>query len=106
MPQEKDKAIHHHYFRTERQSLRRLPQSGGIVFTIRTYFQPVTEICAEPHVPGRLGSAVRSWGNDVSKYKGKERYGDVLLGYLDQRHREQVEEGVVREEEEESRYPF
>ncbi|KAF8857269.1 hypothetical protein BDZ45DRAFT_674919 [Acephala macrosclerotiorum] len=104
---EKNKAIEHHYFRSERQSLRRLPRSGGVVFTIRTYFHPITEICEEPYVPGRLASAVRSWGDDVSKYKGKERYQDVLLEYLDQKHREQVEAGLEVEKEEESRaYPF
>ena len=104
---EKNKAIEHHYFRSERQSLRRLPRSGGVVFTIRTYFEPVTAICDEPFVPGRLASAVRSWGDDVARYKGREMYGDVLLGYLDQRHREQVEEGLeVEREEEVRRFPW
>jgi hypothetical protein len=37
---------------------------------------------------------MRSWGDDVSRYKGKERYGEVLLEYLDRRHEEQVEEGL------------
>ena len=77
------------------------------MFTIRTYFLPVTEICQEPYVPGRLASAVRSWGDDVSKYKGKEKYQDVLLEYLDGRHAEQVEAGLDLEKEEEVRsYPF
>ncbi|TKA56300.1 hypothetical protein B0A49_11229 [Cryomyces minteri] len=105
---EKNKAISHHYFRSERQSLRRLPRSGGVVFTIRTYFHPITSICAEPYIPRRLASAVRSWGSDVSKYKGRERYGDVLLEYLDRRDREQVELGLVEAEgEDEGRgYPY
>lgn len=105
---EKNRAISHHYFRSERQSLRRLPRSGGVVFTIRTYFHPVTEIAQEPFVPGRLASAVRSWGDDVSKYKGKERYGEVLLEYLDAKHEEQVRGGldVAREEEEMKGYPW
>jgi hypothetical protein len=104
---EKNKAIEHHYFRSERQTLRRLPRSGGVVFTIRTYFHPITEICEEPYVPGRLASAVRSWGDDVSKYKGKDRYQEVLLEYLDQKHKEQVEAGLPVEKEDEVRaYPF
>jgi len=76
------------------------------VFTIRTYFDPITEICKEAGVPGRLASAVRSWGDDVSRYKGKEMYGDVLLEYLDAMHEGQVKEGLVGEEVEEGRYPF
>ncbi|OWP03569.1 hypothetical protein B2J93_7587 [Marssonina coronariae] len=104
---EKNKAIEHHFFRSERQTLRRLPRSGGVVFTIRTYFHPITEICEEPYVPGRLASAVRSWGDEVSRYKGKERYQDVLLEYLDQRHRQQVEAGLELDKEEEVvSYPF
>lgn len=104
---EKDKAIQHHYFRSERQSLRRLPRSGGVVFTIRTYFLPITEICEEPCVPGRLANAVRSWGDDVSKYKGKDRYEHVLLEYLDRRHQEQLNGGLEVEKEEDVRqYPW
>ena len=77
------------------------------MFTIRTYFHPITEICEEPYVPGRLASAVRSWGEDVSKYKGKDRYQEVLLEYLDQKHKAQVEAGLDVDKEEEVRtYPF
>ncbi|RDL33807.1 Uncharacterized protein BP5553_08175 [Venustampulla echinocandica] len=104
---EKNKAIEHHYFRSERQTLRRLPRSGGVVFTIRTYFEPITEVSEEPYVPGRLASAIRSWGDDVSKYKGKERYEEVLLEYLDRKHQAQVEAGLDLEKEDEVRaYPF
>jgi alpha-1,2-mannosyltransferase len=78
-----------------------------VVFTIRTYFHPITDICKEPYVPGRLASAVRSWGDDVSKYKGKDRYQDVLLEYLDTKHEEQVESGLDMTKEDEVRaYPY
>jgi alpha-1,2-mannosyltransferase len=104
---EKNRAIEHHFFRSERQSLRRLSRSGGVVFTIRTYFEPITEVVKEPYVPGRLASAVRSWGDDVSRYKGKEMYQDVLLEYLDRKHEEQVAAGLeVEKEDEERSYPY
>lgn len=68
---------------------------------------PVTELAKEPFVPGRLAAAVRSWGDDVARYKGRERYQDVLLEYLDGEHRRQVEAGLVVEgEEEEEEYPY
>lgn len=103
----KSQIVDEHWFRSERQSLRRLPRTGAVAFTIRTYFVRVTEICSEPYVPGRLASAVRSWGDDVSRYKGRERYGDVLLEYLDGKHREQVQAGLDVEAEEDVRaYPF
>lgn len=104
---EKNKAIESHFFRSERQSLRRLPRSGGVVFTIRTYFEPITGIVHEDYVPGRLASAIRSWGDDVAVYKGRERYGEVLLEYLDRKHEEQVARGLdVDAEEERRKYPF
>ncbi|KAJ5711294.1 hypothetical protein N7488_005450 [Penicillium malachiteum] len=104
---EKNRAIEHHFFRSERQSLRRLPQSGGVVFTIRTYFESITEIVKEAYVPGRLASAVRSWGDDVSRYKGKEKYEEVLLEYLDAKHAEQVAAGLdVGKEDEVRSYPL
>lgn len=104
---EKDKAIENHFFRSERQSLRRLPKTGAVCFTIRTYFLPVTAMAQEDYVPGRLASAVRSWGDDVSEYKGREKYGNVLLEYLDAQHEKQMDRGLDPEKEAEVRqYPW
>ncbi|KAI0380693.1 mannosyl transferase [Hypomontagnella monticulosa] len=104
---EKNRAIENHYFRSERQTLRRLPRTGAVVFTIRTYFHPITDIAKEDYVPGRLASAVRSWGDDVSRYKGKDKYGEVLLEYLDKKHEEQVARGLELSKEDEVRaYPY
>jgi len=71
--------------RTERQSLRRLPKSGAVVFTIRTYLFPVEDLAKENggRVAGRFASAVKSWPEDVKTYKGEYRYGDVLVDYLE-----------------------
>lgn len=104
---QKNKVIESHWFRSERQTLRRLPKTGAVVFTIRTYFLPVTEIAQEDYIPGRLASAVRSWDDKVGEYKGREKYGDVLLEYLDQKHEEQLQRGLDLEKEESIRsYPW
>ncbi|KAJ6561159.1 hypothetical protein DFH09DRAFT_504156 [Mycena vulgaris] len=71
--------------RTERQTLRRLPRSGAVVFTIRTYLVPVEELVREPGVAARFASAVRSWPEGVKEYKGERRYGDVLVRYLEEK---------------------
>ncbi|TDL29790.1 hypothetical protein BD410DRAFT_41554 [Rickenella mellea] len=92
--------------RTERQGLRRLPRSGAIVFTIRTYIFPITDLAKEPGVPGRMASAIRSWPADVSRYKAKRLYDDVILSYLDESHRKQIEAGVVRADDHSSNYPY
>ena len=89
-----DPPIEKVHFRTERQTLRRLPRSGAILFTIRPYFIPIVDICKEPGLPERLGSAIRSWPDDVSRYKGKKAYEGVLLDYLDQKEAEQSANGL------------
>jgi hypothetical protein len=52
--------------RVERQTLRRLPRTGAIVFGIRTYQTPLETLAAEPGVPGRLASAIRGWSEEVA----------------------------------------
>lgn len=83
-----------------------LPRSGAIVFTIRTYIEPVTKLAQEPGVPGRMADAIRSWTPDVAEYKGQHLYKDAVLHYLDKCHRKQVEDGVVREDQRDINYPF
>ena len=70
--------------RSERQTLRRLPRTGAIVFGIRTYQFKVEELARERGVAARLASAVRSWPEDVALHKGRRRYRDVLLNFLDE----------------------
>ena len=94
--------------RSERQTLRRLPRSGAIVFTIRTYLTPLEVLGQERGVPGRLGSSMRAWSREVSDYKGKDRgtWYETALDYLDQCHQQQVNRGEVEEGAGGGRYPF
>lgn len=70
-------------FRVERQTLRRLPRTKAVVFSIRTYLTPLEKLASEPEVPERLAGAVRGWSEDVWSYKKGNLYGDTLLEYLD-----------------------
>ncbi|KAF9468807.1 hypothetical protein BDZ94DRAFT_542554 [Collybia nuda] len=94
--------------RSERQTLRRLPLSGAIVFTIRTYLTPIQTLGQEPGVPGRLASALRGWGRNVSIYKGKERgnWWNVVLEYLDSCWNEQLAQGTSLEGGGKENYPL
>jgi len=94
--------------RSERQTLRRLPRSGAIVFTIRTYLTPMEDLGREPGVPGRLASAMRGWSRDVGVYKGKERgsWWDVVIGYLDSCWEQQIANGENPEGTGKEKYPF
>lgn len=92
-------------FRSERQSLRRLPRSGGILFTIRTYFLPVKDIAAEPYVPRRLLNGIKAWSPNVAGYKGLEKYGECLIPYLEAKAEEQEAAGLLPDDEKPN-YPF
>ncbi|CAA7259503.1 unnamed protein product [Cyclocybe aegerita] len=97
--------------RSERQTLRRLPRSGAVVFTIRTYLTRIVDLGQEKGVPGRMASALRSWTPDVAGYKGRERGGwwGPLLAYLDEQHGAQVARGEVgagEEKDDGARYPL
>ncbi|OBA21918.1 hypothetical protein METBIDRAFT_77460 [Metschnikowia bicuspidata var. bicuspidata NRRL YB-4993] len=87
------------WYRSERQSLRRLPKTGAVVFTIRTYFCPMTEMCTEPYIPRRLLNGIESWTDDVREYRGYEKFKDVLLPYLEEKAQEQEKRGYVVENE-------
>ncbi|BCS17190.1 heme-dependent oxidative N-demethylase family protein [Aspergillus puulaauensis] len=93
------------HFRSERQTLRRLPRSKVLLFTVRTYFEPVTVIAQEPHVPGRLAESIRSWDETVSRYKGRDKWEHILLPYLDEQHKRQAENGLL-DQCEEGEFPF
>ncbi|GAA6039359.1 hypothetical protein JCM8097_002815 [Rhodosporidiobolus ruineniae] len=86
-------------FRTERQTLRRMPRTRGILFTVRTYMWPLVDIADEPGVPGRLASGFRHWPDKGKKsvkwFKSASKYEHIILPFLDQKHEEQVRNGVI-----------
>ncbi|THH20946.1 hypothetical protein EW146_g507 [Bondarzewia mesenterica] len=93
--------------RMERQTLRRLPKTGAVIFTIRTYIVPVEELVKEVGTPGRMASAIRSWPDDVAGYKSRASYQQYVLPYLDECHKKQVEEGLLgADEQPHTDYPF
>ncbi|MFS8586440.1 MAG: DUF3445 domain-containing protein [Acidimicrobiia bacterium] len=70
------------WLRSEYQTLRRLPRSGAIVFTIRTQQAPLRVVAARPDLRARMAEAVRSWSDELVAYKGGEGLRGPLLGWL------------------------
>lgn len=70
------------YLRCERQTLTRLPKSQAIVFTIRTYLTPLTQIRREGRAE-TLAEAVRNLPDIVRNYKSGSSWGDAVLRYLE-----------------------
>jgi hypothetical protein len=71
------------WLRVERQTFRRLPGSGVVVFGIRTHVTPLAEVVAVPGEAGRLAAAVRGVPEELERYKSLMPFRAALLGYLD-----------------------
>jgi hypothetical protein len=72
------------YLRVERQTLRRLPASGVVVFTIRTHLEPLTDAVGEPGAAEALAARVRELPAAMLAYKGLSLVRTPLLAWLDQ----------------------
>jgi hypothetical protein len=71
------------WLRVERQTFRRLPESGVVVFGIRTHVTPLAEIVAVPGEASRLAAAVRGVPVEMERYKSLMPFRAALLDYLD-----------------------
>jgi hypothetical protein len=71
------------WVRVERQTLRRLPRSRDILFTIRIYVRPLRDLSQRAEETARMAAAVRSAPSEVAGYKGFTHVQDALLGWLD-----------------------
>lgn len=74
------------WLRVERQTLRRLPRSGDVLFTIRTYVEPLGAALDAPAAHA-LAARIREMPPATAQYKGIEPIRAPLLAYLDQRAR-------------------
>jgi hypothetical protein len=73
------------FIRVERQTLRRLPKTGGIVFTIRIYANPLAQLKALPdngRIAGALADKLMEFSLEQLAYKGMVSKRDALIAYL------------------------
>ena len=75
---------HSLYVRVERQVFVRLPQSGAVLFTIRTYVSNVLDVPMEHRAPLLDALEFENTSTPISKHQ-KERYG-LLIRSLYSRH--------------------
>ena len=67
----------------ERQTLRRLPRTGGVVFTIRVWVDPLSAIAADPARLARFAGAWRTAHPDFRAYKKLDLYDDLVARVID-----------------------
>jgi hypothetical protein len=70
------------WIRSERQSLRRLPRSGDVLFTIRTYIRPLSVLEGLPSVARGLALALDKVPPEMRGYKNQLPIREALLAYL------------------------
>jgi dimethylamine monooxygenase subunit A len=70
------------YVRVERETLRRFPRTGVVLFTIGTTVRPLSHLAGRPADAARLAEALGAFPDDVAAYKGVESLRDVATEVL------------------------
>ncbi len=73
------------WLRVERQTLRRLPQSGAVLFTIRTHVTQLRNAIRDIKSAQALALAARTMPHGFARYRGMEAFRAVLLEWLEER---------------------
>jgi dimethylamine monooxygenase subunit A len=70
------------WFRSERQTLVRLPESGAIIFGIRIYQTTLAEVASDPIRAHRLLNAIETMAPEMDTYKSFAVFREPLLKFL------------------------
>lgn len=81
------------YLRCERQVLTRLPQTGAIVMTVRTYLTSLDQIKNQEKLSDELIRGIGSLPPDMAYYKKKGSWGDAVVEYLSTKEEDGVAKG-------------
>jgi hypothetical protein len=72
------------FLRVERQTIRKLPQTGAVLFTIRAWRHPLMDLLAEPERKAAFAVAWREATEDFRTYKGLAPYDAWVEAFLAQ----------------------
>lgn len=71
------------FVRVERETLRRFPDTGCVLFTIRTYVSELSGVTVDRASSSALGAAIGAMGADVLEYKDLVDHALALVDLLD-----------------------
>jgi hypothetical protein len=72
------------WLRVERQTLRRLPETGAVAFGIRIHQQPLASLSDDPATLVRLRAAVDAMPEPTFQYKGLQHFAGALRHWIDE----------------------
>ena len=70
------------WLRSERQTLRRLPGSGAVLFTIRVQQAPFAALAERPAVAARLAARIEAQPPELTEMNGLAAHRDQVVGWL------------------------
>lgn len=70
------------WLRIERQTLRRIPATGDMLFTVHTYVYPLRQVAADPDLAASLLATLETLPPDTQIYKRILPIREPLLSYL------------------------
>ncbi|GAA5913255.1 hypothetical protein JCM6882_000044 [Rhodosporidiobolus microsporus] len=91
-------------FRIDHQSFRKLPKTGGIIFSVHPVLRRLEEFADLPLVPALLATVHENAPADLMKYKLAPCYQDKMLPYLKELTQSQIERGLIKGDEEVSTF--
>ena len=71
------------FIRVERQTLRKLPRSGDILFTIRIYIDPIAALARHPETLGALKANLQALTPAERDYKGLRKAFDYVMAVIE-----------------------
>lgn len=71
------------WLRMERQTLRRLPHTHDILFTIRVHVRPLAQLATQPDRAIQLAAALRALPPPMRRYKSLSPFIEAVLTWLD-----------------------
>lgn len=70
------------FIRVERQTLRKLPETGAMLFTIRIYQDPIAAVTARPELADQLAARLEAMSDAQLAYKGMTEKRAKLMTFL------------------------
>ncbi|HWU61212.1 MAG TPA: DUF3445 domain-containing protein [Ensifer sp.] len=70
------------FIRVERQTLRKLPDTGAMLFTIRIYHDPIAAVTVHPELADQLAARLEAMNEAQLAYKGMTEKRAKLMTFL------------------------